>query len=213
MLFDKEEKPNIGFTKEDIPLAEADNIIKFIGETLVDFKPSEPLKKETRLTQTLVRLLVSKKHPIWIFDKENIYSDSSSSEDIAVSLESNLEDAFFVIEAKRLDSTFPKSRKKEYIIGSKGGIERFKRDKHGRGLTHAGMIGYVQTDDFDSWMSKINSWIDEEIKTLTSSELTWIVDDKLIEQNKTLKTAKYTSIHNRISKIKINLTHLWIKLN
>ncbi|MBL0721466.1 MAG: hypothetical protein JJV88_02675, partial [Sulfurovum sp.] len=76
-----------------------------------------------------------------------------------------------------------------------------------------GMIGYIQTDDFDTWKDKINSWIDEEIKSPSSSDLIWITNDKLLEQNQNAQTAKYASVHNRLSKKDINLTHLWIKLN
>jgi len=75
------------------------------------------------------------------------------------------------------------------------------------------MIGYIQTDDFDIWQDKINSWIDEEIKSSLSSDITWLTNDKLVEQSKDSKIAQYTSVHNRLSKTDIHLTHLWVKLN
>lgn len=213
MLSDSKKELITGFTKEDIPLCEPISIMEFIENSLNEYNPSEPLKKETMLTQTLVRLLISKKHPIWIFDKENIYPNSNSSEDIAVSIESNLEEAVFLIEAKRLNSSFKREREREYVIGEIGGIERFKRNKHGKKLFHAGMIGYMQTDDFEDWNQKINKWISDEIISPNSSDLFWEEDDKLVKQTQSLKSAKYTSLHSRIDKDKIRIIHLWIKLN
>jgi hypothetical protein len=145
---------------------------------------------------------------------EDTTTGNSSEVDIGIIINSQKK-AFFVLEAKRLD-TLEKYREREYIIANKsngGGIERFKRDKHGNGLVLSGMIGYIQIDDFDTWKDKINSWIDEEIKSPSSSDLIWITNDKLVEENQNTQTAQYTSIHNRLSKKDINLTHLWIKLN
>ncbi|MFK5976664.1 MAG: hypothetical protein QM493_09170 [Sulfurovum sp.] len=146
---------------------------------------------------------------------EDTSSGNSSEVDIAVIINGSKK-AFFVLEAKRLDTTLDKYREREYLIANKGnggGIERFKRDKHGNGLVLSGMIGYVQTDDFDTWKDKINSWIDEEIETKSSTDIIWAIDDKLKEENQTIKTARYSSSHNCISKKQINLIHLWVKLN
>lgn len=121
-------------------------------------------------------------------------------------------DAFFAIEAKRLDCTLPIDRKKEYIIGKLGGIERFKREKHGKSLTHVGMIGYVQSDNFDTWFKKINDWIDEEINTDASNELIWESRDKLIPDKQETVFNTYLSEHKCISKEKINMYHIWVDL-
>jgi hypothetical protein len=122
------------------------------------------------------------------------------------------QDAFFAIEAKCLDSTLPKAREKEYIIGKHGGIERFKREKHGMPLVHVGMIGYVQSDNFDIWFEKINGWIDEEINTTTSGELIWKNKDKLILDKKETMFNTYLSEHKCIGKEKINMYHIWVNL-
>ncbi|MBP7281686.1 MAG: hypothetical protein KBA66_08930 [Leptospiraceae bacterium] len=72
--------------------------------------------------------------------------------------------ALFVVEAKRLPSqTF----EKEYVIGktNNGGIERFKIEKHGIGLTKCGILGFVEKDTFDDWKERINHWIEEQVNT------------------------------------------------
>ncbi|WP_457748602.1 hypothetical protein, partial [Sulfurimonas sp.] len=63
---------------------------------------------------------------------------------------------FIVFEAKRLNNTLGKSRKKEYVVGrvykdsqgnnkylNSGGMERFKKEIHGKRLKYVGMIGYM----------------------------------------------------------------------
>jgi len=184
--------------------------IEFVEDILLKLIQDD--EREDALTEKLIQLSIFNQNPVrWALVREKV-NKHKSSEDIGVSHKSNQHKNIFVFEAKRLDSKLGKSREKEYIIGETGGIERFKRDKHGKGLPHAGMIGYVQTDDFDTWKSKINNWIDKEIITSTSPELSWIIDDKLIERNQTLQIVKYISTHNCISKKQINLTHLWVKL-
>lgn len=87
-------------------------------------------------------------------------------------------DSFFSLEAKRLP-TPGQNREKEYVIGHNkptGGIERFKKGIHGKGLRYAAIIGYVQKEDFDFWFLQINDWIEELIKT---SQGEWITEDKL----------------------------------
>jgi hypothetical protein len=71
--------------------------------------------------------------------------------------------ALYVVEAKRLPSqTF----EKEYVIGktNNGGIERFKIEKHGKGLIKCGMLGFIEKESFDFWHREINNWIEEQTK-------------------------------------------------
>lgn len=67
------------------------------------------------------------------------------------------------IEAKRLDTTLPMQRRREYVVGHGtvcGGMERFKKGIHGRELRHKAMLlGYVQSDDMPTWHRRINEWI------------------------------------------------------
>jgi hypothetical protein len=69
----------------------------------------------------------------------------------------------FVVEAKILPAPDNKTqREKEYVIGNNynGGIERFKIGKHGIGLNHCGLVGFIKDNNTtDSWVKKINSWI------------------------------------------------------
>ena len=55
----------------------------------------------------------------------------------------------FVVEAKILPAPLPKKREKEYVKGDKknGGIERFKLEKHAKGLNQCGMVGFVQQNN------------------------------------------------------------------
>jgi hypothetical protein len=73
------------------------------------------------------------------------------------------------------------------------------------------MIGYVQTDDFDVWFEKINSWIDEEIVSPTSSELIWKKKDKLSLDKKDKIFHTYLSEHRCKTK-EIDMYHIWLDL-
>lgn len=103
---------------------------------------------------------------------------------------------FFDIECKRLYN--PKI--KEYVHGKAGGIQRFKENKHGVDLAHSAMIGYVETNDFDFWHEKVNSWIPDQNEYL-----------KII---KISKIAKIESKHSRTNSqnLTIELTHFWLKM-
>jgi len=222
MLFNRKRKISAGFTKEDIPLNESDNIMYFFENIINKFiSEVEDDDNEESLTQKLVQLS-NAEDSMWVFVQENKNKKIRSKEDIGISPKSKPTKVFFVLEAKRLNSNKSyNKRRKEYVVGrydkekyiDSGGIERFKKDKHGANLKLSGMIGYLETENFESWKDKINGWIDDEISTPTSKELSWDFDDKLVEQNKMIQTARFISTHNRLSETKINLTHLWIKLN
>lgn len=111
----------------------------------------------------------------------------------------------FIVEAKRLSKSH-----KDYVKNPNGGIERFKREQDGFGkhLNQSAMIGYIQQEDHHYWESKINSWIDELIKTGT--DFIWKEEDKLIPNN---EVSNYISHHQRISGDSIALYHFWIYLN
>ena len=184
--------------------------VEFIENILLDLVQDD--KREDALTEKLIQLSIFNQNPIrWALVREKV-NKHKFSEDIGVSHRSNKHKNIFVFEAKRLDNTLEKSREREYVIGLTGGIERFKKEKHAKDLLHAGMIGYVQTDDFNTWENKINTWISDEIIKPSSSTLIWDNTDKLFKKNQTTQITKYTSSHICISKKQINLTHLWINL-
>jgi len=126
--------------------------------------------------------------------------------------------AFFAIECKRLPTPAPKCREKEYVygeIGTKyeklGGIDRFKREHHGKGLSHSAIVAYVEKYDFNYWFKTINSWINALCKTNSDTSIIWNDKDLLIKQYQKETLARYESENHRKNDA-IKLTHLWIKM-
>lgn len=118
--------------------------------------------------------------------------------------------SIYSVESKRLPS--PEiSREKEYVIGDKnnGGIERYKFEKHGKGLSECGLLGFVEHQGFKYWHIKINGWIDDLSKL---PKTTWELDEVL---SKTEYNKDYCIFHSVAHRNTgdINLTHLWILIN
>ena len=58
-------------------------------------------------------------------------------------------------------------------------MERFKNGIHGRSVkTSVMLIGYVQTDDFMTWRTRINSWI-VELSNEPAHNPPWSRDEQL----------------------------------
>ncbi len=110
----------------------------------------------------------------------------------------------FMIEAKRLSRIHY-----EYVYGDRGGIERIKREQElfGANLNCGAMLGYIQDNNSNYWLDRINTWIANKIEEET--DIIWNEMDKLV----TSDLADYTSKHDRISKDPIELYHFWIDLN
>lgn len=117
--------------------------------------------------------------------------------------------SFFSVESKRLPSP-DKSREKEYVIGDKnnGGIERYKTEKHGKGLNECGLLGFVEKENSSHWKDTINSWI----KDLAENDKNWNNDEILSELESNGDFCFLKSIAHRISD-DINLSHLWVTVN
>jgi hypothetical protein len=123
-------------------------------------------------------------------------------------------DRILCIEAKRLPTPGSR-RKKEYVEGNLGGIERFKMGVHSSELPEAIMLAYIQTHDATHWHTQVNTWIDEQITTSSNTELTWAAQDKLQHTATLGAVEKYHSKHERInSKVSndIELHHYWLNL-
>ena len=128
--------------------------------------------------------------------------------------------AFFTIECKRLPTPAPKCREKEYVygeVGTKyeklGGIDRFKREHHGGGLSHSAIVAYVEKYDFHYWFETINSWINKLCKTNSDTSITWNEKDLLVKQYEKEILGRYESENYRNrNNDDIKLTHLWIKM-
>ncbi len=126
------------------------------------------------------------------------------------------EHSFFSLEAKRLPSP-EKKREREYLVSHddtpRGGVERFKRCIHGKELKYSAIIGYIQGENFDYWIVKLNSWIDQLIQDPDSM---WHEDDKLVAGPKEHFYFQLLSDNPRYLKgtpvEKIKLFHFWINL-
>jgi hypothetical protein len=114
-----------------------------------------------------------------------------------------------VVESKRLPAP-EKSREKEYVIGNceNGGIERFKTEKHGKGFTTCGMLGFVEKETFDYWGKTVNKWI----TTLSVTNNSWNEDEILVEVEKCSDYSVLNSIVHRLSSEDASLYHLWINI-
>jgi hypothetical protein len=123
--------------------------------------------------------------------------------------EGAINEPLFIMEAKRLP-TPGQGREKEYVIGRtqagnpNGGIERFKLERHGKGLNECGMLAYVENNSFDEWEQDINSWI-------TSQAHPWSEEEKLKIVFKEGHTAYLDSISIRETGI-LKLHHFWIDI-
>jgi len=151
---------------------EATTILSFIDKVISGFKnyyikqsQHNPLK-ENRISDLLVHYFQC--HKLKFFDgfcpfdfrKNPTQLASFKETDIGVypiSLNSYPLLPIFEFEAKRLSNST--AHNSEYVYGKRGGIERFKRGQHSPHLLECGMFGYIQSDNADYWIPKINHWI------------------------------------------------------
>jgi len=208
-------------------------VFDFVTSVLEDFEGKED-DNENHLTNELCKQLGFKKPTGFPFyfqhqniedAKENTSTDFAAFGTYAYAQTYNKEGGEFPLvkfEAKRLNTTLPKKREREYVIGeyekselvkNSGGIERFKNLRHGKDVAHAGIIGYVQTDTFDHWIEKINGWIKEEVSNPHDSTLTWDEDDYLKANWANDNLSSYLSKPKRKKFEQLNMHHVWIKLS
>jgi hypothetical protein len=129
-------------------------------------------------------------------------------------------DAFLVFEGKRLPAPSA-SREREYVTGGikrSGGIQRFKLALHGAQQTTAAMIGYVQSEAFALWLSRINGWIMEEVSNQVVPGENWSLSECLsnFEEDPDLRVAGLTSVHARSApavSAEIRLRHFWVAIS
>ena len=130
-----------------------------------------------------------------------------------IGVKSKTKETFFTIEAKRLPAR--RGHEKEYVSSELGGIERFKKNKHGidkngKLLPLNAMIAYLEKHDFEYWHSQINEWIIEQ--TDTSTDLKW-TKDEVLEKISFDEIAMLQSNHLRINNQNVMLNHFWIYLH
>ena len=187
------------------------SLLNFLEKYLPEFSENISIQRNTDeriINQKLLRFFVSQSI-LFYFIPENLdeSGQNKSKPDISV-YEKDLDEnglgvyddnkkRFFDIECKRLYN--PNTR--EYVYGKTGGIQRFKENKHGVDLPYSAMIGYVETNDFNFWHEKVNSWILDKNEHLT-----------IIENQ---KIAKFESEHPRISSQNnsITLKHFWVQMS
>jgi hypothetical protein len=114
--------------------------------------------------------------------------------------------SLYSVEAKRLPTPGGQDRMKEYVLGAGGGIERFKREDHGKGLSKCGMLAFIEKQNFTHWHSTINSWI-----TDVSVSESWSTDECLSSLAINETWAKTISIVKRKSD-NLHLFHFWIDI-
>lgn len=195
-------------------------ILKTIKESPVGFKLAlgnpklvKPLN-ENKLTQILVEqinaILLEGGLPILA---QNQYSDvffgSKGVPDFYFYKveKGKTNEPLFIVESKVLPAPLPKEREQEYVIGNKnnGGIERFKSEKHGKGLDECGLVGFIEKSDHDFWLRTINCWVSK----LATSTKNWKADEIL----NTLQVEKNFAYLNSIAykkSSKVKLHHFWI---
>jgi len=119
-------------------------------------------------------------------------------------------ESFFSVECKRLLVSTTNDREKEYVIGAKknGGIERYKIEKHGKGLSECGMLGFIEKEDFYFWIKNINGWITD----LAKSDVTWNKDEVVKELENQIEYMYLNSPVRTITSRKI-LHHIWINIS
>jgi hypothetical protein len=119
----------------------------------------------------------------------------------------------FTIEAKVLpkQKENKKAPEHDYVYAgtSSGGIQRFKKGKHGvdnnnKPLPESGVIAYIKENDFDYWLNIVNQWI---------LQAGWRDSEKL-EKIYFKSIARLISKHSRQTKQPdtpdITLHHFWV---
>lgn len=141
----------------------------------------------------------------------------------------NAKERLYGIEAKRLPThSTPmegREREREYVVGDwegrhspaknlKGGIERFKEGVHGEGLDRAGMVAFIQREDSNHWLQKVNEWIHDLIlNPLPSHKAKWEEQDKLIPCPAPGQgVTEFGSTHARANGSLLGLRHFWLDL-
>jgi len=216
--FSNNEQPNISLPKTNVVLL----IIESMKQTVPHFQSyitSGHHKKkklnEDELTQIFIEqelILIRKQdYPFNISSQyRDIYNLSKGFSDIYFypNEQDLLTKSLFSVESKRLP-TPDSSREKEYVIGTtnNGGIERYKIEKHGKGLDDCGLLGFIEKETLNYWEMTINNWIN----VLASKSKSWKDDEVLhLEELNTNYCILKSIAHRNTSDIR--LFHIWITL-
>lgn len=197
-------------------------VIKSMKENVTHFKSyiASGHHKKKRLNEDELTQIYIEQAQILIRKQDHPFNISSQYRDI-YNLSKGYSDFYFYpneqgisntsifsIECKRLP-TPDKAREKEYVYGTSnnGGIERYKTEKHGKGLNNCGLLGFIEKNNPKHWLTIINKFITD----IASTSTTWTTDEILSELESHDDFCFLESIaHRKTSDIK--LVHLWINL-
>lgn len=171
------------------------------------------LRRENSITARLTNYLQEQNDEsdkYFRFTNQWPIEDTGLTTDIGVIKNFSSEEPFCCVEAKRLETT---THSTQYVHGSRGGIERFKRELHGAEHRYAIMVGYIQKHDVDHWLDEVNGNIrlkaDNEP---TEDEIEWSYHEQLKKSAGLFGGLRCVSRHSRKSGSKIELRHFWINL-
>jgi hypothetical protein len=224
------------FSKQQISISNPDNrtltfnledviadLFPFLEKYLPNFpqylKLTDADEAEKSITQELASFLNSCDSRIgkYYFDFRNEHKPNKShrSFDIGLLLTANTygNKLIFIFEAKRLPPDNSTQRQYEYLIGKKGGIERFKTKAHSNkyNITTNGMFGFIQKESTTHWLSFLNSHIEKLETNPTDTEVQWSKNEQLEHKNSFGKVDYLLSKHPSESDT-ISLHHYWIDL-
>lgn len=206
-------------------------VVSFLYKSLPKWKndPARPqIEDEPRLNATLCKALNEQADmyfkPIR-FTNEDPQAESRRKPDLSLGPSSgqiiisgykySIYDPLFFIECKRLPTTKQKDREKEYVWGkvgesASGAIQRFKTGDHASEHDTAGIIAYIQENDFSFWENTVNGWIQDFISS-PPSQCPWTTCDKLRRVEYNDECCYLASISCREKELpSIKLHHFWI---
>lgn len=176
-----------------------------LNHKLPYFFDKEFMEDETKGNSARSDFAVLTNQPVWIHT--TLYSDRSR---------------ILTFEAKRL-ANLGAAREREYLEGridskgnfvNSGGVERFKNETHGNGLSQSGIIGYIQEQDFQYWEGRIKEWTNNLISRSPVRDEVWDEGDHLIASHSGLPDYKYYQSNCLKAKgsATIQLHHFWVSL-
>ena len=142
------------------------------------------------------------------------FSANPSSKAIKASIYESIYEPFLVMEGKRLP-TPTASREREYLTGLtelSGGVQRYRLCLHGKGMSVAMLIAYVQSGEVVEWHKTINGWVTTLKTSGEDTSCKWTAKDALGKPKNTgkNKACRCESSHKRSEGDDIRLVHLWI---
>ena len=201
---------------------EIEHILSFVDKHISDFPAYYKQYNESIMENWITNLLVrhfnlcnseNGGYVPYEFSKNPPQSKSNKETDIGVYINTRNSKPIPIIEfeAKRFSEN---SSNEQYVYGSRGGIERFKRGQHSAHLKVCGMFAYVQSRTIAEWFKKVNGWIINQSQNNTDSSIYWSDNELLSKSSMFISVEKFKSTHSRKqSNDSILLWHYFIDLS